>query len=531
MELQVGSNLLQARDTTTSRRSALRSLGAGSVGLLTALNGRHLSGSSPLLSHPLVARRRIDAPPNIILILTDDLESRSLTFMPNVTALIGTPGTTFSSFLVTTPVCTPARASILRGQYAHNHGVLGNAGPNGGFATFHRLGHEASTVATWLQGAGYRTALVGKYLNGYPEAVDPTYVPPGWDEWSGSIDDTGKYFEYDLNENGRLVHYAHDDADYSTDVLAAKATRFIQSGAAANRPFFLFLATQAPHSGARPAPRHVAVFTDPTAPRPPSFNEADVSDKPPWLRETPELNAEQVATIDETYRLRLGSLLAVDEMVARIIEVLADTGVLDDTYIVVTSDNGYHLGEHRIQSAKRTPYEEVIRVPLLVRGPEVAAGRTEERIALNSDLGPTFADFAGVIPPEFVDGRSLAPLLRGEMAAPWRHACLIEGFSGSDPVALTEKRANRDRDTEQGGSPGFSTFRALRTIDQIYVEYVSGARELYDLRSDPYEIENAIATPDAGLLTQWTQRLGELASCAAVNCHSLEDTPLPSLAP
>jgi len=372
---------------------------------------------------------------------------------------------------------------------------------------------------------------VGKYLNGYPEAVDPTYVPPGWDEWSGSIDDTGKYFEYDLNENGRLVHYAHDDADYSTDVLAAKATRFIQSGAAANRPFFLFLATQAPHSGARPAPRHVAVFTDITVPRPPSFNEADVSDKPPWLRETPELNAEQVATIDETYRLRLGSLLAVDEMVARIIEVLADTGVLDDTYIVVTSDNGYHLGEHRIQSAKRTPYEEVIRVPLLVRGPEVAAGRTEERIALNSDLGPTFADFAGVIPPEFVDGRSLAPLLRGEMAAPWRHACLIEGFSGSDPVALTEKRANRDRDTEQGGSPGFSTFRALRTIDQIYVEYVSGARELYDLRSDPYEIENAIATPDAGLLTQWTQRLGELASCAAVNCHSLEDTPLPSLAP
>src|SRR5215210_1382328 len=308
MELQAGSDLLQALDTATSRRSALRALGVGSVGLLTTLNGRHLSESFPLPSHPLAVGRRINARPNIILILADDIESRSLAFMPNLTALIGTPGTTFSNFLVTTPVCTPARASILRGQYAHNHGVLGNAGPNGWFTTFHRLGHETSTVATWLQGAGYQTALVGKYLNGYPEAVDPTYVPPGWDEWAASIDSTGKYFEYDLNENGRLVHYAHNDADYSTDVLAAKATRFIQSGAATNQPFFLYLATQAPHGGARPAPRHVEVFTDTTAPRQPSFNEADVSDKPPWLRETPELNAEQVARIDETYRLRLGSL-------------------------------------------------------------------------------------------------------------------------------------------------------------------------------------------------------------------------------
>ena len=164
-----------------------------------------------------------------------------------------------------------------------------------------------------MQAAGYQTALIGKYLNGYPEADDPTYIPPGWDEWYASIDGTGKYFRYDLNENGSLVNYSFDDADYSTDVLAAKATHFIRNSAEANGPFFLFLATQAPHGGAKPARRHRGAFADSTAPRPPSFNEADVSDKPPWLREASKLTAEQIAKIDANYRLRLETLLAVDE--------------------------------------------------------------------------------------------------------------------------------------------------------------------------------------------------------------------------
>src|SRR5829696_5891255 len=356
--------------------------------------------ASPAASPAAPPRR-----PNLVLVVTDDLDAASVEAMPTVRALLHDQGVSFSNFFVSTPLCCPARVSLLRGQYAHNHGVLGNGGPNGGFATFHRLGGEDSTVATWLHDAGYRTALLGKYLNGYPEDTDPSYVPPGWDEWDALVAEApagGGYIDYALNENGRRVTYGHDAADYSTDVLAAKATDFIARTSGADQPFFLYLAPFAPHQPSIPAPRHAQAFAEAWAPRSAAFNEADVSDKPSWVRARPVLSDEQVAEIDAQYRDRLRTLLAVDEMVATLVETLEATGELENTYLFFTSDNGFLLGEHRLPIGKETPYQEAVRVPLLVRGPGVPAGTAVDSLALNVDLAPTLAELASVPVPPFV---------------------------------------------------------------------------------------------------------------------------------
>ena len=380
--------------------------------------------------------------------------------------------------------------------------MLSNKGEDGGFAAFYRRRLEHSTAATWLRGEGYRTALLGKYFNGYSKGADANHVPPGWDEWA-ALRPSG-YFGYTLVENGRAVSYGNRPEDYSTDVLARKAADFVTQTAADDRPFFLYLAPFAPHAPATPAPRHAKSFAGERAPRPPSFNEADVSDKPRWVQNQPRLTKRQVAALDERYRQRLRSLLAVDDMVARLIDTLRDSGTLDDTYIFFASDNGFHQGEHRIPDGKSTPYEESVRVPLIVRGPGVPAGREEGRLALNIDLAPTFAKLAGVEPPSFVDGRSLVPLLRGDPPGAWRQVALLERFS--------------DAPSQQ--------FKALRTDGSLYAEYPSGQRELYDLREDPFQLENRAATADPALLTQLASRLDKLMQCAAAKCRGLEDEPL-----
>jgi N-acetylglucosamine-6-sulfatase len=466
--------------------------------------------------------------PNVVVILTDDMRADDLPMMPHVRDLLVKQGMTFANSYVTTPVCCPSRASILRGQYAHNHGVLGNAGPSGGFTTFHALGREDSTVATWLHDAGYKTALVGKYLNGYPESGHPTFVPPGWDEWDALIGDSGKYFRFDLNQNGRVVPYAgridsseqrRGSADsrspdiYSTDVLATKATDFVQQAGRSGEPFFLYVAPSAPHGPADPAPRDATAFATATAPRPPSFNEANVDDKPDWVRTAPLLSADEIAQIDALYRDRLRSLLAVDDLVAHLVETLRATGTLDQTYIVFTSDNGYQLGEHRIESAKRAAYEESIRVPLVVRGPGIQPGAVVDQLALNIDLAPTIAGWADVAIPAFVDGRSLAPLLKGD-AAGWRQAFLVEHLD-----------SRVDRAEEGDNAPTVPTYVAVHTAGELYVEYQGGEREMYNLEADPYELSNIASMADRDLLTSLQGRLAQLRNCAGARCRTAEDAP------
>jgi N-acetylglucosamine-6-sulfatase len=208
--------------------------------------------------------------PNVVLIVTDDQEYGSLQEMPKVRDLLERHGTTFSNAIVPMPGCSPSRASILRGQYPHNHGIWFSSPPDGGYPAFHNRGHEQSTLATWLQEGGYRTALVGKYLNEYGLNPETARVPPGWNEWYASprLD----YFDYDLIENGRVVHYGTDPKDYLTDVLSRKASSFVRGAAQSGKPFFLYLAPRAPHDPATPAPRHEEQFGHARVPRTPAFN-------------------------------------------------------------------------------------------------------------------------------------------------------------------------------------------------------------------------------------------------------------------
>jgi N-acetylglucosamine-6-sulfatase len=418
--------------------------------------------------------------PNIILILTDDLDVNSIDRMPQLERYLIDEGLTFENAFVTDPLCCPSRATILRGQYAHNHGVLTNSPPLGGFRRFESRGNERSTIATWLNDDGYRTVLIGKYLNGMPQG----YKPPGWDEsYTGGF---------------------QAEHQYHTDWFSDQADAFIRRADRGRAPFFMYLATKAPHKPATPARRHRNEFRGLEAPRPPSFNEEDVSDKPAYIRRKAQFSARKIDQIDDLYRRRLRSMLAVDEMIGRLVRRLDSTGQLNNTYIFFTSDNGFSLGEHRRSWAKGVAYEEAIRVPLIVRGPGVPAGGVRDHIVLNNDFAPTFAQLGTASAPAFVDGRSLNPLLDRDPPEPanWRSAFLVEGHAG--------------------GQSNYPTYSAVRTSDHLWVEYTTGERELYDLQNDPYQLESMHENADPALREDLKGRLAALERCSQQACRNAE---------
>jgi arylsulfatase A-like enzyme len=447
------------------------------------------------------------AQPNIVFIMTDDQDVESMRYMPRVQELLAAQGVTFENSFVTSSICCPSNVTALTGQYTFNHGVLNNILPDGGFQKFVDMrtdGNPAtqgdeSTLATWLDDTGYNTGRVGKYLVSYPDGS--TYVPPGWDEWYNTYGGFSGYFDYSMNENGTVVQYGADEEDYVTDVFIEKAVDFINRAEANDaQPFFLQFTPTAPHSGsvpdgpATPAPRHAGMFAGAQAPRTPSFNEADVSDKPPPIRNFPLLTTAQIAAIDHEYQTRQESLQALDEGIGRIVETLAARGELENTYIIFTSDNGYKLGQHRFLHGKFTAYEEDIRVPLIIRGPGVQAGATVEQMAVNIDLAPTMARWGRATPDRVMDGQSLTPLLgEGSENQNWRKDFLVEIYRHLPPAGNGE------------------VIKALRTEHEVYVEWRSGPRELYDLRSDPYQLQNIYATADQGHIAELSQRLAELA--------------------
>ena len=317
--------------------------------------------------------------PNILFVLTDDLDRTELAVMPNVSTLLADQGVSFNNYFVSVSLCCPSRSTTLRGQYSHNTGVETNGGTNGGFETAHRLGLERSTIATWLHKAGYRTALVGKYLNGYPNTATLPYRVLLVVQWDSPTVGGNPYaeFDYTLNENGNLVHYGSEPRDYGTDVYTEKTIGFIDQAAADHKPFFAYLATYAPHQPATPAPRDKQLFPGVHAPRTASYDEADVSGKPAFIRSLPKMDPATVAAVDRLYRRRIQSLQAVDDAVGELVDALDRNGQLDNTYIVFTSDNGFHLGQHRMPAGKQPAYEEDIHVPLIVRGPGIPAGSTD----------------------------------------------------------------------------------------------------------------------------------------------------------
>ena len=299
--------------------------------------------------------------PNIVFIMSDDQDSETIQYMPQVQALLAAQGTTFENSFVTSALCCPSNVTALTGQYTFNHGVLNNLYPTGGFQKFVDMrtdGNPAtqgdeSTLATWLDDAGYNTARVGKYLVGYP--TDSTYVPPGWDEWYNSYDGFTSYFNYRLNENGTVVQYGADEADYVTDVFTEKAVDFINRAEANDaQPFFLQFTPTAPHSGsvpdgpATPAPRHAGMFAGVQAPRTPSFNEADVSDKPPPISSRPLLTAAQIAAIDYEYQTRLEALQALDEGIGRIVAAMGVAGARAVVVVPLCAEPGIPLSVVRV---------------------------------------------------------------------------------------------------------------------------------------------------------------------------------------
>jgi N-acetylglucosamine-6-sulfatase len=450
-----------------------------------------------LLKPALAAPER----PNVLLILTDDQTLESMRVMDRTLGRLAAEGTTFANSIVSYPMCCPSRATEMTGQYAHNHTVMGNNPPDGGYG---RLDHS-NTLPVWLREAGYETAHVGKYLNGYtgPE------VPPGWSHWFGLSDpSTYRVYDYTVIDDGRPVHYGEAEDDYQTDVLARKAEALLRDMILSGKPFFLSVAPVPPHqersdedargTPPRSAPRHQGLFSKEPLPAKTSFDEADVADKPPHIRKLRNLGAAKKELILRTYRARLESLQAVDELVKRLVDTLEETGQLDRTVVIFTSDNGFFLGEHRIADGKLLPYEESIRVPLIVRGGGFPAGHTAEQPVANVDLAPTIVELTGVRARRRMDGRSLLPLALDPSLGRDR-ALLIEGLSRN---------------------PAKPSYEAVRTSRWLYVEYRTGARELYDLQADPLELVSrhnapALRTVRADL----ARRLAKLRKCAGQSCR------------
>ena len=471
--------------------------------------------------------------PNVVVVMTDDQTVEDLEVMAATKRAIGGRGVSFANSFVSYPLCCPSRATFFSGQYAHNHGVMGIDPPTGGYGRFDKF----NSLPVWMRQAGYYTGHIGKFLNGYG-ADTPADVPPGWTEWKGAVDPTTyRMWGYTLNENGLFNTYGEEEVEdpalYQTDVYREKALDFIRRRQGRRQPFFLSLAFLAPHHeirsdgrrlGARPAPRHLGAKADAPLPRPPSFDEPDLTDKPGYVqRRSPPLTETNIEQITANYRTRQESLLAVDEAVAALVQTLRATGQYENTYIVFTSDNGFLQGEHRVRSGKMLPYDPSVRVPLLISGPGIPRGRTSREMVANIDLAPTLLDIANTRSGKRMDGRSLLPYA-------------FEPALRSERVLLLETGGQKPGRLEPDQGPvaplrNILTYSAVRTAKYLYVAYRNGNRELYDMRRDPFQLNSLHASTRyretrEGLLRE----LRRLAGCRGRTCRA-DARPIPPRGP
>jgi N-acetylglucosamine-6-sulfatase len=502
-----------------------------------------------------------DGRPNILVVMTDDQAVTDVAKMPNVRRLLAARGTTFANAVDSFPLCCPSRATFITGQYAHNHGVVGNFHPYGWYG----MKQRANILPAWLQKVGYRTALVGKWLNGYGARDAHGEVPAGFDIWRGLLDVSAyDYFNFVMNSDGRLktwgdpvfarklVDFAkievvpnptgiggvlarltevfgpppytdfgtQETADYSPDVTGRITEDLVRAEASSTKPFFIWWTPAAPHredvattlmgrSGRdpRPAPRHEAAAARQRLPRPASFNEPDLADKPSNMRSfAPSLTEEEIQQLQLDYEGRIGSLLAVDDHVKRLVDTLRTTDQLDNTLIVFLSDNGWLQGEHRIPGDKFLPYDESLRVPLILRGPGVPAGRTVRGQVSNIDFAPTLLDVARARAGRTIDGVSLVPALRD----PRRRSDRALQIEAPRPLFDNPVPANQwDR-----------PYKGVRTDRYTYVVYTeTGEQELYDRRRDPAQLRNVAAVARyARVKARLAQKLVRLDRCKGRAC-------------
>jgi len=500
-----------ARSTPRIATIAAVAIGLAGGAVLAIMLGDGDDGAETKAERPTKAERRAqlgvkrpparagDQRPNIVVVMTDDQQVSDMRAMPRTRRLIGRRGVAFPESVANFPLCCPSRATYQSGQFAHNHGVLDNRPPRGGFGKF----DTSNTVPMWMSRAGYSTAYIGKYLNGYGED-DPGFVPPGWATWQAMVAPVTRYFKFRLNENGRVKSYGEDDEDYLSDVLTRKAVRYVRRHRRSRRPYFLTVGYLAPHvgkgfdeaehcdgKGPFPAPRHFGDFVGTDLPRGPAFNEADVSDKPRAIQELPKVSGHKLEKKIDKYQCRLESLRSVDEGVAEIVGELRETDQLDDTFVIFTSDNGFVQGQHRIKGGKGELYEESIKVPLLVRGPGVPVGRRSRDLVVNADLPATFLELAHAKAGLPQDGVSLLPALR-DPSLDRHRAILIESLE----------------------------YTAVRTQRYLYAVHATGERELYDLRRDPYELRSVDDDPRyAGVVDELDRTLDRLRDCVGASCR------------
>ncbi|HYF46561.1 MAG TPA: sulfatase [Acidimicrobiales bacterium] len=474
---------------------------------------------------------------NVLFILTDDQDAASLAHTPRTEALIGgDQGTTFAHAISSFPWCCPSRASLYSGQYSHNHRVFANRPPLGGYPVFD---HDTA-LPTWFEAAGYETAFVGKYLNFYDGPGSDPPIPPGWDHWWAALGQvrggTGIYFDYAAYDDGEVVVYGNSDEDYVTDVIAERSEQDLRRLWAGGRPFFLHVGHIAPHAGfhtppegeewgleptqdnffsAAPARRHHNTSTDPL-PQPPSYGEEDLSDKPPWLRVLGEAQWDQITPQEQTdaYQSAVESLAAVDESVEALVAQLESLGALEDTLIVFMSDNGYLWGEHRV-FGKQVPYDESLRIPLVVRGPGFPAGEVVETPVMNVDIAPTLAQAAGLAPTLTMDGIALQEVAADDDA--WR-----------DRAVLYENWPSGSRD--RPGPVVFNHFEGVRTWRYSYAESDDGGIELYDHVVDPYELTSFHDDPRyAAVRDALAEVLHGMVGCVGEElCTTRADIPDPA---
>lgn len=478
--------------------------------------------------------------PNFIVIQTDDMTVEDLETMPYVKELIGAQGATFDQMLTPFALCCPSRAAMMTGCYPHNTKVQSNFPPEGGFLPW-ELNNGRDHTAAYLKDAGYHTVHVGKYINGYGMYNRPVdRIPAGWSEWYGTSDpSTYQMYGYLMNEPDGPHLYGdfetEDEKNYGSDVYTSKALGVIERAAADPDPFLLQVAYLAPHvetkpltdgtwkdswadvdkpeegSGItiesippRPALRHQDLLPDVQLTKDPSFNEADTSDKHPIIADLPLLSDEEIHELEVDNRQRKLSLLAVDEGVRDMVEMLRQTGQLDNTYITFMGDNGYLLGQHRISYGKYFPYEPALRIPTVMTGPGIIKGQNITGMAFEIDIAPTILELAGVIPDRTPDGISLVPQLTQGKPMPKRTLLLSSGPQQS--ASGTE----------------LPRFDGVRTDRYSWWVYEDGFEEMYDLVRDPYQMESVADDPaylktKLGLIAQWHR----LKDCEGPECYPL----------
>lgn len=446
--------------------------------------------------------------PNIILVVVDDQIIRSLEVLPTIRSQLIEKGTTLSNSFCTSPLCAPARASIFTGKYLHNIQK-----PNDVYLRFLNQWDNDNTLAIILKNAGYRTIMIGKYIN-YFATASYAPPPPGWDEWYAFTGKPG-YYDYDLSENREVVHYGNKPQDYATDVLARKAYDFIERNKAHTQPIFMYIATYAPHAPRTPAPRHIGKFSHLKIMKP--DYEQDISAKPQWVHEDrriypidppPQAQGEK-GNLARSQNKGLESLLAVDEMIEQIITRLDDAGKLENTFIFYFADNGDDLSRHIKATGKLLPYEEGIRTPIIIRGPGTAPASKREHPVSTVDILPTAAVLAGLPEPHFADGRSLLPILSQHPIplSKWRKAALVEV-------------AGREKWYRKVYPPAY---RLLRAHGFKYIEYETGEKEFYDLIEDPEEFSNIYDRLSRQQKKDLSMQLQRMSQAHGKECRLVED--------